>query len=48
MQDTELQPLVKVTQHNIALLFCDYLKTLQIRTQVEKEDRWFCYLLSTR
>ena len=41
MQNTELQPLVKVTQHNIALLFCDYLKTLQIRTQVEKEADGF-------
>ena len=37
MQDLELQPLVKVTQHYLALLFCDYLKTLQIQTQVEKE-----------
>lgn len=36
MQSTEFQPLVKVTQHNIALLFCDYLKTQQIQTQIEK------------
>lgn len=38
---TELRPLVKVTQHNIALLFCDYLKTLEVQTQVVNEDAGF-------
>lgn len=36
MPNTDLRPLVKVTQHSIALLFCDYLKTLQVQTLVEK------------
>ena len=49
MQSNELQPLVKVTQHSIALLFCDYLKTLQIQTQVEKAvDGYVIYCQSDK
>ena len=41
MLPQELQPLVKVTQHNIALLFCNYLQTIQISAQVKSEDTGF-------
>lgn len=41
MIEQNLQPLVKVTQHNIALLFCNYLKTMQVQAQVKSEDAGF-------
>ncbi|AZQ85956.1 rhomboid family intramembrane serine protease GlpG [Colwellia sp. Arc7-635] len=41
MLEQTLRPLVKVTQHNIALLFCNYLKTLNIQAQVITEDAGF-------
>jgi len=41
MLEQELRPLVKVTQHNIALLFCNYLKSIQIQAQVKSEDAGF-------
>jgi len=41
MPQQPMQPLVKVTQHNIALLFCDYLKTLDIQAQVANEQAGF-------
>ena len=41
MLASDLRPLVKVTQHNIALLFCNYLQTIQIQAQVEKADAGF-------
>tara|TARA_R110000787_G_scaffold63273_10_gene142553 strand:+ start:515 stop:1381 length:867 start_codon:yes stop_codon:yes gene_type:complete len=41
MLEQELRPLVKVTQHNIALLFCNYLQTLQVQAQVKNEDAGF-------
>ena len=44
MQPLDLQPLVKVTQHNVALLFCDYLRTLDVQATVEKEDAGFVIL----
>ncbi|SEL50228.1 GlpG protein [Colwellia chukchiensis] len=36
-----LEALVKVRQQNIALLFCDYLKSHQVQTQVVKETDGF-------
>lgn len=33
-----LRPLVSVKQHNIALLFCDYLDTIEIRAQINNEN----------
>jgi GlpG protein len=41
MLEQTLRPLVKVTQHNIALLFCNYLKTLSIQAKVITEDAGF-------
>ena len=41
MLEQTLRPLVKVTQHNIALLFCNYLKILSIQAQVVAEDAGF-------
>ncbi|ASP47573.1 rhomboid family intramembrane serine protease GlpG [Cognaticolwellia beringensis] len=41
MLEEELRPLVKVTQHNIALLFCNYLQTIQVQAQVKNEDSGF-------
>tara|TARA_R110000744_G_scaffold299518_14_gene408927 strand:- start:8183 stop:9043 length:861 start_codon:yes stop_codon:yes gene_type:complete len=41
MLEEELRPLVKVTQHNIALLFCNYLQTIQVQAQVKNEDAGF-------
>lgn len=42
-----LSPLVKVTQHNVALLFCNYLKTLQIHACVKNEDAGFVIYCQT-
>lgn len=33
-----LRPLVSVKQHNIALVFCDYLDTIEIRAQINNEN----------
>lgn len=41
MQQQALRPLVKVTQHNIALLFCNYLKSVDVQAQVQTEDAGF-------
>ncbi|MGB1263122.1 MAG: rhomboid family intramembrane serine protease GlpG [Cognaticolwellia sp.] len=41
MTRVELRPLVKVTQHNIALLFCNYLQTLGVQAQVQQQDAGF-------
>ncbi len=38
MTTEDLRPLVSVKQHNIALLFCDYLDTIEIRAQINNED----------
>jgi len=37
-ENNELSPLVKVTQHNIALLFANYLMSLDISANVQKHD----------
>ncbi|MBA6389927.1 rhomboid family intramembrane serine protease GlpG [Colwellia sp. BRX10-3] len=41
MLEQELRPLVKVTQHNIALLFCNYLKSVAVQAQVQNEEAGF-------
>lgn len=41
MLQQELRPLVKVPQHNIALLFCNYLKSVEVQAQVQNEDAGF-------
>ena len=41
MVSSDLRPLVSIEQHNIALLFCDYLHTLEVAAQVESEDNGF-------
>ena len=41
MTSVELRPLVKVTQHNIALLFCNYLQMLCVQAQVQQQDAGF-------
>ena len=42
--DTSLQPLVKIQQHNIALLFCNYLNSQGIEAVVESETDGFVVL----
>jgi GlpG protein len=37
-ENDELSPLVKVTQHNIALLFANYLMSINIVAKVQKHD----------
>jgi len=37
-ENNELSPLVKVTQHNIALLFANYLVSINIAAKVQKHD----------
>jgi len=39
--DIQLQPLVNIKQHNIALLFANYLLTLNIDAKVENEGQGF-------
>ena len=41
MLQQELRPLIKVTQHNIALLFCNYLNTVDVQAQVQNEEAGF-------
>ena len=41
MLEQELRPLVKVSQHNIALLFCNYLKSVAVQAQVQNEEAGF-------
>ena len=43
---TQLQPLVKIQQHNIALLFSNYLNSQGIEAVVESETDGFVVLLS--
>ena len=37
-ESNELSPLVKVTQHNIALLFANYLVSINIAAKVQSHD----------
>ena len=43
----DLRPLVSVKQHNIALLFCDYIRTLEVQAQIESEDDSFVIYCSS-
>ena len=42
-----MQPLVTITQHNIALLFCNYLKTKKISSEVQTIEKNFVILVAT-
>ena len=44
MTESSLQPLVKIGKHNVALIFADYLKSIQINAQVETVDNEFIVL----
>ena len=41
MSTGNLRPLVSVQHHNIALLFCDYVRTLEVEAQVVSESDGF-------
>jgi GlpG protein len=47
MLSSDLRPLVSIKQHNIALLFCDYIRTLEITAQIESEDDNFVIYCSS-
>lgn len=41
MTTEDLRPLVNIQHHNIALLFCDYIRTLEVQAQVAAENDGF-------
>lgn len=48
MMDEPLQPLVSIKHHNLALLFCDYLHSINIATQMEQQADNYVILCAER